>query len=246
MIAASSDAGCLSLFRYSRDNSLLEAIGDYPKHDGMVMCLAACAPSGGGGNAAATPDVITGGSDGRVVRWNLERCQATEDIRAHTTAVKRVVASVQHPGLLATCALGDRSLIWDMRASHVSPCRVLPVGQLGTAAAFSVEDSVISVGCVDGQIKTLDLRNLSEELFSYSQGDNEVTRLAFAKHLSTPTMLASCGGTLLSHVQSVPQNATVQSWHTDKPTAVARGLCWSKNGLVRSCGLNFGVHTVQV
>lgn len=243
VIAAATDAGSLSLFRYSQQASSVELVGEFPRHHGMATSVSV-ASSSSGGNA---PNVLTGGMDGRVVRWDLDRAQAVEDVRAHAAPVRCVSAANKHASLLASCSLGDRSLLWDMRSQHVSPCQVLPVSTLGTASSFSAGDDAVAVGTVDGTISVFDLRDVSKPVCRYSHGDYQVTRLAFAKHQSSPALLASCGDRLMAMVTSVENSKLeeVDNWVSSDPTAVARGLCWSSNGILHTCGLNCSLYAVK-
>ncbi|XP_065178494.1 methylosome protein WDR77-like [Sycon ciliatum] len=257
-IAAADDTGALQVYRFDGQEGVITPHALLAKHDGMATCIAATTTSGG---SAATSNVLTGGADGRVVRWDLASGQAVEDVRAHTHAVTRVAASSTHSALLASCALGDRALLWDMRASHTRPCTVLMPGaessSAATSLAFSVDDTMVAVGTVSGAVNVLDMRTAGSPhravLSNYSHGEATVTRLAFASHQRG--YLASCGDSVLGHVvdTTTTSNGDGSNGGSVRVTkmsttaeAVARGLAWSSTGVLLSCGLDYPLIKVHI
>lgn len=169
------------------------------------------------------------GHDKSIFLWDVPTGSITRKIDAHTQRINALALNVDAT-VLASASYDQKVHLWDLRTKNRSPLQILSDCK-DSATSVAISQEAIVVGCVDGMLRTYDLRKgllhtdtLVDPVVSVrlSYGGNSVASLCLGK--------GKGGGNIYRYELGSPSLSKV--WRKSGNSAFKSECCFSSEGNV--------------
>lgn len=221
------DSGALELYQMETDPVVFGNVSYACEHDDIVSSLSL--------NCSQT-HIVSGSYDKCIKVWDIETWRSISTFRpAHAAIVWQVSFSACEPQVFVSCGEDGGIRLWDLRLAK--PATVLnktPVMSTPTAVSWQPQNfTVFAAGDDSGKIFLKDVRGAGDIIAA--QGHKRaVFRLSFCPQ--NPLWLASCADETSVSVLEIGKCGTASLYEDDSHSDFVRGLVWSPDSALVSCG----------
>lgn len=226
-VAVGLDSGAFELFQLDTAPVMFQKLNYACEHDDVISSLSL---------DINQTHIVSGSYDKCIKVWDIEAwCSISTFRPAHAGIVWQVSFSNSEPKVFMSCSEDGRIMLWDLRLPK--PATVVNKNPLvGTPTAISWQSqnsTTFAAGDDSGNIILKDFRSTGN-IFESQVYNRRVFRLSFCPQ--NPLWLASCADDTNVSVLEIGKSSMTCVYEDDSHSDFVRGLAWSTDSTLISCG----------